>query len=53
MGKGDKWRKGHSLKKFGNAYDEINWGDKTKVNPSKIKKSNNTIETKDSKTKNV
>ena len=29
MGKGDKWRKGHSLKKFGNAYDDINWGKKS------------------------
>ncbi len=28
MGKGDKPRIGHSLKKFAKAYDGINWGKK-------------------------
>ena len=36
MGKGDKWRKGHSLKKFGDAYDDINWGKKNNGNSDKI-----------------
>ena len=36
MGKGDKWRKGHSLKKFGDAYDDIDWGKKDKGNNNKI-----------------
>lgn len=36
MGKGDKWRKGHSLRKFGDAYDEIDWGNKDKGNSDKI-----------------
>ena len=44
MGKGDKWRKGHSLKKFGDAYDGINWGDNKKGNSDIINygKSNKT-----------
>jgi hypothetical protein len=38
MGKGDKWRKGHSLKKFGEAYDDIDWSAhrKNKGNSDKI-----------------
>ncbi len=36
MGKGDKWRIGHSLKKFGDAYDGINWGKENKGNLDKI-----------------
>jgi hypothetical protein len=44
MGKGDKWRKGHSLKKFGDAYDDIDWGNKKNGNSDKINygKSNKT-----------
>jgi len=44
MGKGDKWRKGHSLKKFGDSYDDINWGGNKKRNSDIINygKSNKT-----------
>ena len=32
MGKGCKPRKGHNFSKFGDAYDNINWGPKEPVN---------------------
>tara|TARA_E500000318_G_scaffold93216_1_gene92209 strand:- start:308 stop:457 length:150 start_codon:yes stop_codon:yes gene_type:complete len=43
MGKGDKWRKGHSLKKFGESYDDIDWskGNSDKINYGKNDKTKN------------